>query len=341
MQLRIDSLNRHLNQQVAPCYLVTGDETLLVQEAADTIRAAARAAGCHERERIAIDGKDDWQQLLHSSSNLSLFAERKLIEVHLPNGKPGTEGSKALQEYLSTDNDDVLLLISGKIDKKSMQAKWFKAFDQRGAVLTIWPVKLHELPGWIDQRLKAAGMRADREALQMLAERVEGNLLAAAQEVEKLKLLSNGDTITADTVRSAVLDNARFDPFELVDTALAGDARHALRTARGLRAEGSPPQVILWALHKEVRLLSRLREAVDNGAPPDRALQQAGVWRSRMRVVQSALQRHRRSTLHRLEIMALRVDGAGKGYAPGDPWDYINDLLLLLAQGDAADRQRA
>ena len=340
MQLRSDGLARHLNQQLAPCYLIAGDETLLVQEAADAIRAAARAAGCHERERIAIDHKEDWQQLLHSSGSLSLFADRKLIEVHLPSGKPGTDGSKAIQEYLDSENDDVLLLISGKIDKQSQQAKWFKALDQRGAVLLIWPVKFHELPGWIDQRLKAVGMRADKEALQMLAERVEGNLLAAAQEVEKLKLLTGDEMITADTVRSAVLDNARFDPFELVDTALSGDARHALRTARGLRAEGSPPQVILWALHKEVRLLSRLRDAIDRGAPPDRALQQAGVWRSRMRVVQSALQRHRRKSLQQLEAIALRVDGAGKGYGPGDPWDYINDMLLLLALGHTADRRR-
>lgn len=333
MQLRGDRLAGHLSQQLAPCYLVAGDEPLLVQEAADQIRAAARAAGCNERERIAIDSKDDWLALHQAGGSLSLFADKRLIEVHIPNGKPGADGSKALQEYLAGEPDDILLIVSGKIDKASQRAKWFTALDQRGVVLLMWPIKLNELPGWIDNRLKQAGLSADRDAVRLLAERVEGNLLAAAQEVEKLKLLAQNQRVTLETVREAVSDNARFNPFDLVDVALAGDARHALRTARGLRAEGSAAPAVLWALHREVRLLSRLHAETQRGASAQQAAQQAGVWRNRVNLVLGALQRHSGASLQRLETLALAVDGASKGFAPGDPWNSIDDMLVLLARG--------
>lgn len=336
MQVHSDKLRAQLGRQLAPCYLLAGEEPLILQEAADLIRATARSNGCVERHRISIENKDDWMQLLQASDSLSLFAERKLIEVHLPSGKPGAEGSKAILDYLAIESDDVLLLMSGKIDKSSQRSKWFNALDQKGVVSLIWPVKPMEMPRWIAQRLQDNGMHAEREAVQLLAERMEGNLLAAAQEIEKLRLLVGQGDITADMISHAVLDSARFDPFNLVDTALAGNVRHSLRTIRGLRGEGSAPQVILWALHREIRQLAKLRHTIDSGSSFDQAARQSGLWRARIPLFRSALQRHNLQTLQQLEVMALQADGAGKGFIHGDPWRHLDNILILLARGAAA-----
>ena len=204
MSIKPEQLAQSLSGELKRCYLVFGDETLIVEECADTIRAAARSAGCTEREIIDIAGAGDWQQLLQSAGSLSLFADRKLIEIRLPSGKPGTEGSKALQEYLSLDTEDVLLIIAGKVDKQSQRAKWFTRIDQDGLAVQIWPIGRRELPGFLQQRLKSAGLRADRDAVQLLAERVEGNLLAAVQEVDKLQLLTTSEHVTVDTVLNSV-----------------------------------------------------------------------------------------------------------------------------------------
>lgn len=337
MQVAPDQLGTHLKGQLARCYLVCGEETLILQESADAIRAAARAAGCSERERIEIGGTGDWQQLLQSAGAMSLFAERKLIELILPSGKPGTEGSKAIQEYLGFDSEDVLLIISGKIDKQSQRAKWYTALDKAGAVVTAWPIKPNQLPRWLGQRLAAAGLKADPDALGMLAERVEGNLLAAVQEIEKLKLLADGATITTDTVVASVSDNARYNVFGLVDVALAGDARGALRTLRGLRAEASQPPVVLWALFRDLKLLAQLDEDRRGGSSLQQAMNQRGVWRSRMNTVQAASQRHTRKTLDHLQSLLFNTDCSIKGLGRDNPWDLLEQAVVLLAQGPQSD----
>ena len=182
MQLRPEQLAQHLKQGPAACYLLSGEEPLLIKECADTIRAASRAAGCLEREVIDIGANsNDWQQLTQSAGALSLFADRKLIELRLPSGKPGTEGSKALQEYLALNSDDILLIVAGKIDKQSQRSKWYTGLDNAGVVIQVWPVRASELPRWLAQRMSAAGLQVQPEALSLLAERVEGNLLAAVQ----------------------------------------------------------------------------------------------------------------------------------------------------------------
>ena len=291
MQLKPPQLADHLSQHLAPCYLISGDEPLIVQECADAIRAAARAAGCTERQRITISSKDDWLELGHTAGSLSLFADRKLIEVQLPSGKPGTEGSKAIQEYLAGDQEDVLLIVSGRIDKQSQKSKWYVALDQAGVVLPVWPISPAELPGWIAARMKTAGLTADNDAVTLLAERLEGNLLAASQEIEKLRLLHGEQTITAELVADTVSDNARYDAFRLVDVALSGDGRGAVRTLRGLRAEAIQPPVLLWALSREVRLLADLKREIAGGTPVNAALNQRGVWRNRQALVRSAMNR--------------------------------------------------
>ena len=274
---------------------------------------------------------------------MSLFSDKKLIEVQVDSGKPGTEGSKAIQEYLSMESDDILLIVAGKIDKQSQRAKWYTALDQRGAIITVWPVGRREMPSWIQGRLKQRGMSADRDAVALLAERVEGNLLAAAQEIEKLALLASDKHLSVEKIAESVGDSARYNTFGMVDTALAGDARSALKALRGLQAEGNPAPVILWPLSKELRLLIDAESAVRKGTSPAIALDRLGVWRSRINLMQSALTRHNRESLEACLSLNFAADGSAKGYMPGNCWDYLESLVVTLATGtsSAMPRRRA
>jgi DNA polymerase-3 subunit delta len=312
MRLYPEKLAAHLQQQLLPVYLVSGDEPLLLQECSDQIRKKAREQGCSERE--IIDGgvsSFKWQDILHSASSMSLFAERKLVELRLPSGKPGAEGSKALCEYLDmASGDDVLLIIAGKIDKQSTNSKWHKALDKAGATIQVWPVDAKSLPGWLQQRVRSAGMSIDPEALQLLCDRVEGNLLAAVQEVEKLKLLAADAKITTQTITEAVSNNARYNVFAMTDSALQGDATTSLRMLHGLRGEGSEPPVVLWALAREIRTLYETQLDCDNGQSAQQALSARRVWQSRMPLMQAALARHDSDSLSQLVEQALAVDGS-------------------------------
>lgn len=336
MRLRPEQLGAHLEKGLAPIYLVSGDETLLVQEACDAIRAAARAAGCSEREVLDVDNRFDWSQLLSAGAEMSLFADRKLIELKLPSGKPGTEGSKALTAYLDgPPSDNVLLIVAGKIDRQSTNSKWFKVIDGAGAILQLWPVEAQQLPRWLQQRLQAAGMSIDHDALDMLCDRVEGNLLAAVQEVEKLKLLCPDGNISAEAVAESVADNARYNLFGLVDQALSGDAAGALKMLQGLRAEGTEPPVVLWALAREIRLLYQCRTDMQRGASPQQAMRSQRVWEKRMPLVGAGLKRHSLEQLAELLHRANLADQSVKGLADGRPWDHLGKLVLNLSQGEA------
>ncbi|TXS89486.1 DNA polymerase III subunit delta [Parahaliea maris] len=336
MRLYPEKLAGHFKQQCLPVYLISGDETLLVQECADQVRAAARAAGCTDRELIEGTGKDlDWAALTHSATDMSLFGDRKLIELRLPSGKPGSEGSKAIQEYLErSSGDDILLLVFGKIDKASQNSKWFKAIDQAGAWLQVWEVKAQELPRWLQQRIEAAGLDIDQDALQLLADRVEGNLLAAVQEVEKLKLLATDNHVSAETVTSAVADNARFNLFAMVDSALQGHAANSLRMLHGLRGEGTDATVALWALARELRSLYELQVDCDRGKSPQQAMQARRIWNNRMPLLQAALRRHNLTSLGDLLQQAAHIDGCIKGYARGNAWNHLDQLIASLAGAD-------
>ena len=340
MHVKPEQLEQHLKQGMRSCYLVTGAEPLIVQECADAIRRAARAAGCVDRERFDSSDNESWHNLVQSASAMSLFADRKLIEIQVENGKPGTEGSKALQEYLLIDSDDILLIVAGKIDKQSQRAKWYTALDQGGTVVTVWPIHPRDLPSWIQQRLNQRGMKCDRDAITMLAERVEGNLLAAAQEIEKLSLLANDTHITTDTVSQSVGNSARYNAFNMVDTALAGDARGALRALRGLKAEGSAAPAILWPVSKELRLLIDASSAVKKGTPPGAALDRLGVWRSRLNLMQQALGRHTPESLDQCLHLNFAADGSAKGFMPGDCWDYLESLVVAIASGAKSEMAR-
>lgn len=332
MRLRAEQLSKHVQNPLLPVYLVTGDEPLLVQECCDQIRQQARMQGCSEREIFdAGVSRFNWQDILYSANSMSLFAERKLLEVRLPSGKPGAEGSKALCRYLEIAGpDDILLIVAGKIDKQSTNSKWFKALDKAGAVLQIWPVDAKDLPRWLQQRVSSAGMSIDGDALQLLCDSVEGNLLAAAQEVEKLKLLLEGSVIDAHTVTRSVSNNARYNLFDMADSALKGDATASLKMLHGLRSEGAEPTVVLWALAREIRTLYEVQGDCDKGQSVNQALTARRVWKNRMGLMQSALSRHNHGTLSQLLSQAATVDGSIKGFADGKPWDNLERLLTGL-----------
>lgn len=334
MKLNPAQLGKHLQGTLSPVYVISGDEPLLCQEAADAIRAATRQQGFSERQVFNADNNFDWGNLLQAGASLSLFAEKRLLELRIATGKPSDKGA-ALLEYLARPAEDTVLLISlPKLDGNAQKSKWGKALidGQNVQFVQIWPVDAHQLPQWIRQRLAQAGLSASAEAVDMIAIRVEGNLLAAAQEIEKLKLLAEGTQIDVDTVQAAVADSARFDVFGLIDAALNGEAAHALRMLEGLRGEGVEPPVILWALAREIRLLATLAQQHAQGMPLDKAFSSARppVWDKRRPLVSKALQRLSASRWAALLEDAQQIDAQIKGQAMGDPWSGLSLLTLSL-----------
>ncbi|AMB85137.1 DNA polymerase III subunit delta [Pseudomonas agarici] len=335
MKLAPAQLAKHLQGGLAPVYIISGDDPLLCQEAADAIRAAARLQGFDERQVFSADANFDWGTLLQAGASMSLFAQKRLLELRLPSGKPGDKGAAALMEYCGRPAEDTLLLISlPKLDASAQKTKWGKALveGQLTQFIQIWPVDASQLPQWIRQRLSQAGLSAQQDALELIAARVEGNLLAAAQEIEKLKLMAESGQITVETVQAAVADSARFDVFGLVDAVLNGESAHALRMLEGLRGEGVEPPVILWALARELRLLANLSQQYSQGVPLDKAFSQARppVWDKRRPLISKALQRHSAQRWSQLLMDAQRVDAQIKGQAAGSPWSSLSRLSLLM-----------
>jgi len=332
VKIQANQLSSYLKNNLAPCYLVTGDEHLLVSEALDSIRAAARDNGFTQRESHVATQWFDWASLSASSANLSLFADQRIIELRLPTGKPGRAGSSAIVELVKQLGPELMLIVSApKLDRSATSAKWVKAIDARGIVLPVWPVGPRELPGWIAARMRAAGLGPDRAAAALIADRVEGNLLAANQEIEKLRLLLGDGPISAEDVANAVANSSRYDVYKLVDAALAGDARRAMKILGGLRAEGVEPVIVFWALGRELRLLAGLSDAVRRRVDLGAAMQKARVWRNRQGLVRSCVSRAPAGTFHRLLQAVAQGDAAAKGQLRADPWQLATDVVLGLA----------
>lgn len=331
-RINADQLAQHTSQPLLPIYVISGDEPLLVQEALDTLRAAARKQGFSERELYHTDAALDWQQLLQSANSLSLFAERKIIEVRSHNAKPNDAAKKALQEYASNPSPDtLLLLVFPKLDRTTTNGKWFKAIDAIGGHIQIWPISPKFFPRWVDLRLKAAGLKANSDAVTILASKVEGNLLACVQEIEKLKLIVDNDLIDGHIMANAVVDSARYDVFTLVDRATGGDARAAVRTLQGLREEGTEAPVILWALAREIRALNALHHIRQMGGNLDASARQHGIFDKRLPLVRQALSRLKASQLKLLLRECALADRAIKGASRQDVWVLLNDITLMLA----------
>ena len=334
MKIQANQLSSHLQNGLAPCYLVTGDEHLLVAEALDTLRDTAREHGFMSRDLHVATTGFDWAALRDSSANLSLFAERRIVELRLPTGKPGRVGSQAIVDLVEQCDDELMLIVSApKLERSSQSSKWVKALDARGVSLQIWPVGVRELPGWIAARMRQAGLQPDRDAVALIADRVEGNLLAAGQEIEKLRLLLGEGQVSAEDISDAVANSSRYDVFKLVDAALAGDARRAVKILSGLRSEGIEPVIVVWALTRELRTLAKLADSIANGMDLGAAMQKSGVWRSRQGLVRSCVARHRTREFRRLLKSTGRADLAAKGQLRADPWQLATDIVLGISLG--------
>lgn len=333
MKIPAKNLPGHLEQKLLPCYLVAGDELLLVQEAIDAIRRSARQSGFESRDlHVQMQGFD-WQALAGAGNNLSLFAEKRIVELRLPTGKPGKDGGAAIAELADRAGDDLLFLISApKIDKRGTATKWFKALESKGAFVQTWPVGLRELPAWIMNRMKKIGLNPDREAVRIIADRVEGNLLAARQEIEKLRLLLGEGDVSAEDVSNAVVDSSRYDVYQLMDAALGGDSKRALRILSGVRAEGVDAVVVVWALTRELRVLAKLQANVEAGANLGSAMQKAGVWRSREALFRACISRHRACDFYKMIQASRHADAAAKGQAPGDKWQLATNIVWQLSE---------
>jgi DNA polymerase III subunit delta len=329
LKLKPQELPGHLKQTLAPLYLVFGEEPLQINEATDAIRAAARERGYTERQVLTADSGFDWNRLIQASRSLSLFGSRQVLDLRLP-GSPGNAGSKALQAYATAPPDTCLLLMTaGKLDAQSQKAEWFGALARAGVVVPVWPVEARELPQWVTARMRSRRLKPDAEAAALLAERVEGNLLAAAQEIEKLALLHGTGEVSADEVLASVSDSSRYDVFDLVDSALQGDAARVSRVLAGLRAEGVEPPLVLWALARELRSLAAMGYDLDNGILVEQVMSR--VRANRRALVKLGLKRHKLGSLHRLLRQAARCDQVIKGAQPGQPWDELLSMSLALA----------
>ena len=332
MKLNFNQLGSHLEKQLQPVYFLSGDEPFHVDESARLIREAAKSQGYTEREVYHVDRSFDWEQLTQSAGSMSLFAERKIIELRIPTGKPGDKGSKALVAYTQQlPEDNLLLIVSGKLDSAQTRSKWFKAIDVVGATLAVWPLDIQQLPAWLKQRMLLRGLQPTEDALAILAGQTEGNLLAADQELEKLRMLYGEGSITAEQVVDAVSDSARFDVFALVDVALQGDVLRVSRILHGLKTEGEDVLHILGALTYQLRMLEKMASAVSKGQNLEQVFSQHRIWDKRKTVLRAGLNRHGLKRWQAFLLIAGRIERMCKGLTAGKPWDELLQLTLRIA----------
>jgi len=349
MQVRGDALGQALSKGLRPIYTVFGDEPLLAQEAADAVRAAAKAEGYGERQVFTVAGAYfDWAPVIAAAQAMSLFAERQFIEIRIPSGKPGKDGSEALQRYCDGLPPDVLTLVTlPKLDGTQTKSAWFQALDQRGVTVRVDPIERRLLPQWIAQRLARQNQRvedgeAGERTLAFFADRVEGNLLAAHQELQKLALLHPAGLLTFEQIEAAVLDVARFDVFKLSEAVLAGQLSRVLRMLDGLEAEGEAAVLVHWTLAADISALKKLRDAMDAGKPLPMALREARVWGPKEKLFERLAPQLSSRELAPLVQAAQVCDGLVKGLRhpdwPQDPWMGLRKLALMLAQTAAGPR---
>lgn len=331
MQLKGEQLAAHLDRELKPVYVVYGDEPLLVIEAADAIRASARRRGFDERDVLTVLPGFNWVGLHQAAGNMSLFGGRMLIDLRIPGGKPGREGSAAIIDYCRRPSPDALLLVTlPGLDWAEEKASWLKALNDTGVVVKLVPPKLAELPAWIAGRLRRQQQQTDEESLRFIAERVEGNLLAAHQEILKLGLLHPAGKLSLQQVREAVLNVARYDLDGLREALLAGDMARLARTLDGLQQEGEAPTLVLWALTEEIRALAQVHAGLRGKQPLDLLFREVRVWGPRQPLFRRALQRVSEGAVTAALAEAARIDRMIKGIGSGDVWNEFLRLGLVL-----------
>ena len=304
MRLRADQLSDHIERQgLASTWFVSGDEPLQMLETTDFIREKARQQGCEERLVLDVGRDFDWDSLGASNAEMSLFSSRRLIELRLGEQKPGKEGGAALVDYVNGRNaDDVLLISSARIDKRTQQSKWFKALDESGVCIQLWPVDAGQLPNWISYRMKSLGKNIDRDAADLIAERVEGNLLAAKQEIDKLALLVDADKVVLQDVMDSVSDSSRYDVFDLVASSLGGNTVRMTRMLNGLKTEGAEPLAVFGALMWEIRRICSVAHDIAGGVPEERAFSSNQIWQQKKAAVKTVLRRYSGVQLDKLLV---------------------------------------
>ena len=331
MPLRCEQLEATLSRSLAGIYTIHGDEPLIALEAADAVRSAARKQGFTDREVFEPGRGFDWSELQHSLASLSLFGARKIVELRLPTGKPGAAGGEAIAAYCERPSPDILFLVSlPRLDRMSQGTAWFTALSRAGVVVDVWPIERARLPAWIGERLARQRQRAAREALEFLADRVEGNLLAAHQEVQKLALLAPEGELDLDLVREAVADVARYDAYTACEALLAGDLARYVRVIDGLKSEGEAPSLVLWALSEELYALGRIQAGSTAGRAVEDLMRENRVWGPRQRPMRAAAGRVAPAAVERALAHAAGIDRAIKGVGAGEPWDELLKLARTL-----------
>jgi DNA polymerase III subunit delta len=332
MRLRPEQLSAHLAQGLAPFYVVYGDEPLLAIEAGDAIRAAARAAGCEEREVLVVEPGFKWDAFSAASRNLGLFGTRKLVDLRIPGGKPGVEGARVLEDCAANPAPDTTILITlPRLDRAMSSSSWFAALEQGGITLEVLPLERADLPRWIASRLERQRQRASAETLQFLADTTEGNLLAARQELEKIGLLLPEGELELAAVENAVADVARFDVFQLSEAWLSGDAARACRILAALENEGEGVPLLLWQLGEDLHALAAILALTASGTPIAIAVKNARVWGKRQTAIERAARRIAPSAIQPLLLRLARLDALAKGIGRGNVWDHLRDAALALA----------
>lgn len=332
MQLKPGQLRNDLKARQWPLYFVHGEEPLQCREAVDMLRKAARYFGYEDREVLQAEKGFDWLTLDQSAQSLSLFSSKRLLELHLPDGKPGDQGAKALIRYAEhPPQDTILLIIAGKLDASAKKTRWYKALDSVGVVVQAWPLNGRQLEDWLAGRLHAHGLLLEPDAVKLIAERVEGNMLAADQEIEKLALLyPDNQQLSLEQVEEAVLDSSRYNVFKLFDTALAGELGHALKMLGGLRQEGVAGLLVVSLLAREVRQLAQLSgRAAREGV--DAAISKAYIFPARKALLKKTLQQRDAGQWEQLLFSLLDADKMAKGIKPGSPWDKLQMVLAAIA----------
>ena len=326
-----EKLKAHLESGFKPIYLLHGDEPLGMMEAADLIRRSAAEQGYSEREVVIANEDADWSTLKNTLDSMSLFAEQRIIDLRMLSGKPGRVGAAMLKDIaLTPPTQELLLISSGRLDRAQMNSAWFKAIDKVGVTVTFWPLKLSELPRWIETRMKACGLSSTKEARTLIAERVEGNMLAAQQEIERLSLLFPDQEIDAKCVLAAVANSARYSINDVVDAVMGGDPARAVRVIDGLRDEGVTPILVLWALTQEIRSGTHVAQALAVGKTPQSAMKSAGIWGNREGPLKLALARHTERSWLSLLSQSCEAERVLKGQGDGDVWQILKDMSVRL-----------
>jgi DNA polymerase-3 subunit delta len=327
-----DQLLHNLKRGLAPVYFVYGEELLLVEESCRAIRDAAHAAGFFERQVMTVESGFDWNGFFASTQSLSLFSERRLIELRLPTGKPGEAGAKILTEVAAQPPADTVLLVScGKLEKQTREAKWAKALEAAGVAVAVYPLEATQWPTWIRRRMEMTGLKPGPGVVELLAHLMEGNLLACAQEIDKLAMLFGAGEVGLDDIEGNLGDNARYNVFALVDASLRGEPVAVVRILNSLRGEGVEPVLIQWALAREVRELAQMAAMVAAGQPVMRVIEARRVWNKRKPLVSAALKRLSREASQDLLHRAARTDRVLKGRGRGDAWQELQCLALGLS----------